>query len=43
MTLNCILSGDKWLNRNYKRDYGTIFTNILFLPARQLGKVAIIS
>jgi hypothetical protein len=42
-TLDCILSGDRWLNRNYKCDYGTIFTNVLLLPARQLGKITALS
>ena len=39
MTLNCILSGDRWLNRNCKRNYGIISINILLLPIRQLGEV----
>jgi hypothetical protein len=43
MTFNYILSRDRRLNQNYKRDYGTISINILLLPARQLGKVAAVS
>ena len=43
MTLDCILFKNKWLNRNCKRDYGTIPINVLLLPIRQLGKMAAIS
>jgi hypothetical protein len=43
MTLDCIIFRDKWLNQNYKRDYGIIFINILLLPARRLGKVAAVN
>jgi hypothetical protein len=43
MTLNRILFRDRWLNRNYKRDYRIIFINILLLPAKQLGEVAAIN
>ena len=43
MTFNCILSKDRWSNRNCKYNYGTISINILLLPVRRLGKVAIIN
>ena len=43
MTFDCILSKNKQLNRNCKHNYGIIPTNILLLPARQLGKMAAIN
>jgi len=43
MTLNCILSRDRWLNRNYKYNYRIIYINVLLLPVRQLEKIATFS